>query len=98
MNSAATDIRIGRVITEARLKYELEEQTIKLPAASQVIGVRHGLDGITLFVTCNPQLPDTDRTFCLRRSDEALPEPYAYYRYIGTLAETPAVHVFEKRA
>jgi hypothetical protein len=90
--------RTERVIIEARLTYEPAEQTIKLPAASQVIGVRHGIDGIRLFVTCNARLPDVDRMFCLRKSGEALPEPQAFYRYIGTLDETPAVHVFEKRA
>jgi hypothetical protein len=94
----ADDARTERVITEARLTYEPAEQTIKLPTAAQVIGVRHGLDGIRLFVTCNPHLPAIDRVFCLRKSDEALPEPQAFYRYIGTLDEMPAVHVFEKRA
>lgn len=102
MNTApsakAEDIRTGRVIIEARLQYKPAEQIIKLPAASQVIGVHHGIDGIKLFVICNPHLPDAERTFCLRRSDEILPEPAAYYRYVGTLYETPALHIFEKRA
>jgi hypothetical protein len=95
---AKADDRTRRIITEARLTYEPAEQTIKLPAAAQVIGVRQGLDGIRLYVTCNPHLPAVDRIFCLRKSDEALPEPQAFYRYIGTLDATPAVHVFEKRA
>lgn len=92
------ETRTGRVIIEASIRYEPAEQTIKLPAASQVVGVYHAHDGIKLIVTCNPNLPDTERTFCLRRSGELLPEPAAYYRYVGTLHETPAVHIFEKRA
>lgn len=97
MSTAPTGTKTVRVITEARLTYE-PEQVIRLPAAAQVIGVRTRQGGITLYVTCNPHLPNADRAFCLRRSDEPLPEPAAHYRYVGTIDDTPALHIFEKRA